>query len=244
MIFTDAELAVLKSDKIPTHVAIIPDGNRRWAKSESVKPGKGHEKGVDLIMNTVLAAKAIGIKAITFYGFSTENWKRSQEEVDLLLWLAECFLVQETPKMMQENVRFRSMGDLSRLSPHLRQVFENTAETTKNNTGIDFVIAMNYGARDEIVRAATKIAGKVKAGALSLDEINEELFAAHLDSHPLPDPDLLIRTSGENRISNFLLWQLSYAELYTIPLKWPEFSPKVLFEAVKTYQERERRQGL
>ena len=244
MMFSESELAELKNDRIPHHIAIIPDGNRRWAKSESLKPGKGHEKGVDLIMNTVLAAKAIGIKAITFYGFSTENWKRSQDEVDLLLWLAECFLVQETPKMMQENIRFRSLGDLDRLSPHLRQVFLNTAETTKNNDGIDFVIAMNYGSRDEIVRATKKIADKVRGGILSLDEINEELFAAHLDSYPLPDPDLLIRTSGENRISNFLLWQLSYAELYTIPLKWPEFTPKDLFEAVKTFQERERRQGL
>lgn len=244
MIFKESELAELNHQKIPRHVAIIPDGNRRWAKSESLKPGKGHEKGVDLIMNTVLAAKALGIKAITFFGFSTENWKRSPDEVDLLLWLAECFLVQETPKMMQENVRFRSLGDLSRLPLRLQEVFLKTAEATKNNDGIDFVIAMNYGARDEIVRAAKKIAEKVKNRALELNEINEELFASHLDSHPLPDPDLLIRTSGENRISNFLLWQLSYAELYTIPLKWPEFTPRDLFEAVKTFQERERRQGL
>lgn len=244
MIYSEEEIAELKGEKIPHHIAIIPDGNRRWAKSISLGIGKGHEKGTSLIMSTVLAAKALGIKAITFYGFSTENWKRSQEEVDILLWLSEMFLVQELPKMMEENVRFRTLGDLSRLTPHLRHVFENTKEATKDNTGIDFVIAMNYGARDEIVRAAKSLAEKVKEGTLLLDQIDETLFASHLDSHPLPDPDLLIRTSGENRISNFLLWQLSYAELYTVPLKWPEFTPRDLLQAVKTYQERERRQGL
>ncbi len=242
--FTESEKKSLDPAKIPHHVAFIPDGNRRWAKAQTLNVGKGHEKGVGLIMDTILAAKELGVKAVTFYAFSTENWRRPQEEVDLLLWLAELFLIEELPKMMKEGVRLRTMGDLSKLSPQLQKTFAKTKEATLNNSQIDFVIAMNYGARDEITRAVKSIGRKIKAGEIHPDEVTEECISHHLDSHPIPDPDLLIRTSGENRISNFLLWQLSYSEIYFSPLKWPEFDSKELLQAVKVFQDRERRQGL
>lgn len=241
--FSQAELRELDPVKIPRHIAFIPDGNRRWAKAQTLNVGKGHEKGVGLIMDTILAAKELGVKVVTFYAFSTENWRRPQEEIDILLWLAELFLIEELPRMMKEGVRFRTMGDLSKLSPQLQGTFNKTKEATKHNHDIDFVIAMNYGARDEITRAVREIGLKIKAGKLEPDHIHEDLISTHLDSYPLPDPDLLIRTSGENRISNFLLWQLSYSEIYFSSLKWPEFTSSELLQAVKVFQDRERRQG-
>lgn len=242
--FSKEELQSLDSTRIPRHIAIIPDGNRRWAKEQSLKMGKGHQKGADLIMDTVIAAKEMGVKAITFYGFSTENWKRSPEEVDLLLWLAEAFLTEQLPQMIKEGVRFRTLGVLEKLSPQLQKTFAKTKEATQYNDKIDFVIAMNYGARDEITRAVKRIVGEIQKGSLTLNDITEDLIDKNLDSYPLPDPDLLIRTSGENRISNFMLWQLSYSELYTVSCKWPAFTPKDLMEAVRIYQDRERRRGL
>jgi len=227
---------------IPRHIAFIPDGNRRWA--EKHYPGSfGHKTGADILIDTVKAAKKIGVKVVTFYSFSTENWVRSQEEVDALMWLFHTYLIDNRETMLEEGIRLGIIGDLARVPNPARSTILETKELTKHCTGIDMVLAINYGGRDEITRAVKKIAKGVHDQTIDPETIDEHMIAKHLDTHPWGDPELLVRTSGEMRLSNFLIWQLSYAEIHIVDALWPEFTPQHLQDAIAAYQKRERRHG-
>lgn len=228
---------------IPEHVAIILDGNGRWAKRRGLPRSIGHKEGCVTVEKTVEDAARLGIKYLTVYGFSTENWRRSSEEVGALMQLFRFYMVKLLKTAKANNVRVRMIGDRERFSPDIIQGIGKLVEETKDNTGMTFVIAVNYGGRDEIVRAAKKIAAEAKAGKLSPEEITEEAFSSYLDTDGMPDPDLLIRTSGELRLSNYLLWQLAYSELYVTECLWPDFNMEELKRAIEAYNKRERRFG-
>lgn len=242
-LFSAEKLSSLDPANIPQHVAIIMDGNRRWAKKRFFSTALGHSKGVDALMESVKAAKELGIKVLTVYGFSTENWKRSKLEVKILLEIFEQALLKHTEPMVQNGVRLHSIGDVSPFPSRFIDKLEESKERTSHCDGIDLVLALNYGGRDELRRAVSSIADDLEAGKLKKNQIDEELISSYLDTAKWNDPDLLIRTSGENRVSNFLLWQLSYSELYVTNQLWPDFSPENLLDAVLEYQNRERRLG-
>jgi len=233
----------LDKTRLPQHVAVIMDGNGRWAKHRSLPRILGHQKGVDTLKDLLRCCRDWGIPALTAYAFSTENWGRPLPEVEFLMTLFERVLRRELAEMMQENVRIRFVGDLSKLPPSLQEEIFRSMEDTKNNAGIEFTVATNYGGREEITQACQTIAAKVQKGIIKLEEINEVLFEEHLYTAGLPSPDLLIRTSGELRISNFLLWQLAYAEIYVTPTLWPDFDRSEFHQALVNYQSRERRFG-
>lgn len=228
---------------IPEHVAIILDGNGRWAKKRGLPRSMGHKEGCIAVEKTVEDAARLGIKYLTVYGFSTENWKRSSEEVGALMQLFRFYMVKLLKTAKANNVRVRMIGDRERFAPDIVQGIGKLVEETKDNTGMIFVIAVNYGGRDEIVRAARKIAAKAKEGEICPEEITEEAFSSYLDTDGMPDPDLLIRTSGELRLSNYLLWQLAYSELYVTECLWPDFNMEELKRAIEAYNKRERRFG-
>ncbi|HEV8051333.1 MAG TPA: polyprenyl diphosphate synthase [Parachlamydiaceae bacterium] len=242
-IFSPEQLAAINKSKIPRHVAIIPDGNRRWAKSQQEGSEKGHEAGAGTLIEIVKAGKALGIKALTFYLFSTENWTRPQEEVAALMWLLQEFLKEQCAEMVAEGVRLQTIGNLDALPQEVLTVLEETIAATAHCNQIDMILALNYGSRDEIRRAFHHIIDHYDAGKFQKEDVTEKLISSYLDTKPWGDPDLLIRTSGEMRVSNFLLWQLSYTEIYVTELLWPEFKPKDLFDAVADFQKRERRLG-
>ena len=225
------------------HFAIIMDGNRRWAKQKMLPSVAGHNEGVKALKKTVQAASDFGIKYITVYAFSTENWGRKKEEVDFLMFLLKETIRNETKEFNEKGVRIRILGDLSPLSEDLVQVLKNAEETTKDNRKINLQIAINYGARNEITNAVRKIAQETKAGNLNPEEITEETVSKYLYTSEVPDPDLLIRTGGENRISNYLLWQIAYTELYITEKFWPEFGEEELTKAVEEFACRQRRFG-
>ncbi len=237
------ELSELKKDRVPEHIAIIMDGNRRWAKMHHVPRFVGHWKGAENITRVVRAAKHLGVKIITVFAFSTENWNRSKEEVDDLMEIFERFLKDKRDHLKQEGVFLDSIGDLSHMPIQVQQAFEDTKKATEACTSIKLVLAMNYGGRDDIRRAALKLMRDYKEGAVSLESVTEELFSSYLDTREIPDPDLFIRPSGEKRISNFLLWQFAYTEIYVTDVLWPDFDHKQLLKAVIDYQHRERRLG-
>ena len=237
------ELSALKEGKIPRHIAIIPDGNRRWAKGRALKTKEGHEKGADGLMEIVKTAKGMGVEAITFYSFSTENWNRSKEEIEGLMWLIETYLKSQLETMKQEGIQFHAIGHLDPLPDSLKSQLRISSEETKSSNTIKLTLAFNYGGRDEITRALRKIASQVASQKIDIHEIDETMISNALDTRFLSDPDLLIRTSGECRLSNFLLWQLSYAEMVISPVLWPDFTPRHLAEAVQVFQQRERRRG-
>lgn len=241
--FTPEELASLDPHFVPSHVAIIPDGNRRWAKKHNAAAIKGHTKGADILMDIVKSAKQLGIKTITFYLFSTENWARNPMEVQALLWLLDSYLHEQCQNMIDHGIRLHTIGDTSRFSAKIKASLELTKARTVGCQEIDFVMALNYGARDELCRAFKAILKDYKQHKISEKEICEELITNYLDTAEWPDPDLLIRTSGEQRLSNFLLWQTSYSEFYTSDALWPEFTPSHLLKAVLHFQKRERRLG-
>lgn len=241
--FSPQELAHLDKKRIPRHVAIIPDGNRRWAKKLQENYDKGHQAGASNLIEIVNAGKSLGIKALTFYLFSTENWTRSKEEVGGLMWLLQEFLKEHCKEMQKQGVRLKTIGNIHALPKEVLSDIEKTIEATAHCNQIDMIFALNYGGRDEIKRAFHHILDNCLAGKLQKEQITENLIASYLDTTPWGDPDLLIRTSGEMRISNFLLWQLSYSEIYITDLLWPEFKPKDLLDAVTDYQKRERRLG-
>jgi undecaprenyl diphosphate synthase len=241
--FSPEKLATLDPTNIPQHVAIIMDGNRRWAKKNFFSTDLGHSKGVDALMNAVKAAKELGVKVLTVYGFSTENWKRSKIEVKLLLDLFEGALKKHTDSMVRNGIRLHSIGDISPFRPRFIQLLGESKEKTSQGKDLDLVLAMNYGGRDEIVRAVHSIITDVEKNNLRKEQINEQLIADYLDTAQWNDPDLLIRTSGENRVSNFLLWQISYSELYITERLWPDFSSEDLFNAIVDFQQRHRRLG-
>ena len=229
--------------KIPQHVAIILDGNGRWAKKRHLPRGFGHKAGATNLEQIMEDAWKLGIKYLTVYAFSTENWKRSVEEVKGIMNLLRDYLKKSIAKSNKNNMRVRFIGDRTRLDEDIIQSMVNLEEATKNNTGLQFNIALNYGGRDEITRAVKGIAQDVKEGKLSIEDITEDLISSRLDTAELPDPDLLIRTSGEIRLSNYLPWQLAYSEFYFCDTLWPDFDKDELIKAIDYYNGRDRRFG-
>ena len=223
------------------HIAIIMDGNRRWAKNKGLPSAIGHKKGVDALKSTVYACYDYGIKYLTVYAFSTENWNRKPEEVDFLMNLLGSTIKNELGELHSNNVVISFLGDLTKLAPKLQEILYNAIEVTKNNTGVHLQIAFNYGARDEIITATQKLAEKFAKG--EIQEITEENFSQQLYTANMPDPDLLIRTGGEIRVSNYLLWQIAYSEILIIKEFWPEFDGKTLAFAVQEFHNRHRRYG-
>jgi len=233
----------INKDRLPRHVAIIMDGNGRWAKKRGKHRIFGHKNGVISVRQVTEAAAELGIEYLTLYAFSTENWNRPREEVDALMALLVATLKDEAKTLMKNNVRLQAMGDLDVLP---RQVAENlnaVKERTAENTGLSLILAISYSAHWEITLAARKIAADIKAGTLTEEDITDELFGKYLNILDVPDPDMLIRTSGEFRISNFMLWQIAYSELYFTETLWPDFRKDDLYKAILSYQQRERRFG-
>ncbi|MCE5168090.1 isoprenyl transferase [Paenibacillus profundus] len=230
-------------ENIPQHVAIIMDGNGRWAKNRGLPRVAGHHTGMKAVKRVTIAANDIGIKVLTMYAFSTENWKRPKDEVDFLMKLPQEFLSIELNELIEKNVQVRMMGYRDRLPQHTVQALEEAIEKTKHNTGLILNFAMNYGSQRELIEGFRDITRKIEEGTLHVDDIDEDTIHNHLLSHNLPDPDLLIRTSGEMRLSNFMLWQLAYSELWFTDVYWPEFTERHLMEAVLEYQRRSRRYG-
>lgn len=225
------------------HIAIIMDGNRRWAKAHNLPSAFGHKKGVDALKATMRACDDFGIKYLTVYAFSTENWNRKPEEVSFLMDLLGTTLQNELKEMDENNVVISFIGDTTKLSEKLQKILKNAVETTKNNTGVNLQIAFNYGARDEIVHAVKNICKKIQSKELSLDEITEDIISNNLYTQNIPDPDLLIRTGGEMRVSNYLLWQIAYSEFIVTKRYWPEFDKKALSETISEFYGRQRRYG-
>lgn len=221
------------------HIAIIMDGNRRWAKERNLPSAVGHKKGVEALKKTLRACNDIGIKYLTVYAFSTENWKRTEEEVNFLMELLAITLTNELDEMHSEGVKISFIGDIAKLSDKLQKILKNSVEKTKNNTGVNLQIAFNYGARDEMVHAVKSILKE----KISPDEITEDIISNHLYTKDIPDPDLLIRTGGESRISNYLLWQIAYSEIIIVKEFWPEFGKDALVKAVEEFEKRQRRYG-
>ncbi|HHX8464486.1 TPA: isoprenyl transferase [Vibrio diabolicus] len=231
------------SDSLPKHIAIIMDGNGRWAKSKGKPRVFGHKKGVNAVRKTVVAASKLGIKAMTLFAFSSENWRRPEEEVGLLMELFITVLSSEVKKLHKNNLRLRVIGDTSRFSERLQKKIVEAENLTAGNTGMVINIAANYGGKWDITEAAKTLALKARNGEIRVEDINEQLITEHLTMADLPEVDLLIRTSGECRISNFMLWQMAYAEMYFTPEYWPEFDEDSLVEAVTWFINRERRFG-
>lgn len=229
--------------KQPKHIAIIMDGNRRWAKEHKLPIALGHKKGAETLERIVRYANKIGLEYITVYAFSTENWKRSEDEVSALMLLLKNYLDDYTQRADSENIKVRVIGDVSGLRKDLQDSIAVIEKRTVNNTGVSFNIAINYGGRDEMVKATQKIAEKVKSGELKVEDINEDLISNNLYTFDIPDPDLVVRTSGELRLSGFLLWQASYAELLFMDKYWPDFSNEDLDYAIEEYKKRHRKFG-
>jgi undecaprenyl diphosphate synthase len=230
-------------EKLPAHVAIIMDGNGRWAKQKGKFRVFGHNNGVVAVRDTVEAAAEIGVKHLTLYAFSTENWNRPKTEVNALMSLLVSTIHKETATLQKNNIRLKAIGDIDSLPKSCKNELLQAIEKTAGNTRMDLVLALSYSSRWEIINAVKNIAQEVKDGNLNIDEINENVFSNHLTTHGIPDPELLIRTSGEHRISNFLMWQISYSELYFTPKLWPDFRKEDLYEAILDFQQRERRFG-
>jgi undecaprenyl diphosphate synthase len=237
-------MQTLDPEKFPRHVAIIMDGNGRWAQERMLKRIVGHRKGVETVRNIVEECSRIGIRYLTLFAFSAENWLRPKTEVRSLMGLLKRYLSKEAERMMANNIRFNVIGDRSDLPEDVVLAVEKTIATTEGNTGMVLTLALSYGARQEITRAAARLAADIRQGSIRAEEITESLFAQYLYTADIPDPDLLIRTSGEMRISNFLLWQIAYTEMYFTDVNWPDFGTEALHSALLDYQARERRYGL
>ena len=231
--------------RIPRHVAIVMDGNGRWAESRRQPRLFGHRAGVESVQEVVAVAAELGIEVLTLYAFSSENWNRPKTEVSGLMGLLKTFLARELERMLANNIRLSCIGDLARLPADVREVLEQSMTATAANTGLVLNLALSYGGRDEITRSVRLIAQRCISGELGVADIDQDLIAAQLDTAqlPVPDPDLLIRTGGEARLSNFLLWQASYAEILFTPVMWPDFRRDALLEALRNFQGRERRFG-
>jgi undecaprenyl diphosphate synthase len=228
---------------MPRHVAIIMDGNGRWAAARGLPRAEGHRRGVEALRRTIRAAGEMGIKIVTIFSFSAENWSRPASEVGELMGLLRRFVRNDLAELHKSNVRVRVIGERTGLEPDIGRLLVEAEELTKNNDGLILVVAFNYGARQEIVRAAKRVAQAVKQGELGLSDIDMDLLGRFLDAPDIPDPDLIIRTSGEKRLSNFLLWQAAYSELVFVPTYWPDFDRATLESAIREYQQRERRFG-
>ena len=239
----DISLEDVDMARVPGHVSIIMDGNGRWATARGLDRSQGHVAGVDSLREAVTTSVRLGLDVLSVYAFSTENWKRPQKEVNLLMHLFATTLVHELPLFHQENVRLRFFGDIEALPEETRLVFQKGLDETADHDGMTFALAVNYGSRAEIARAARELAREAVAGERELGSIDADAVASRLYTQGLPDPDLLIRTSGELRLSNYLLWQLAYSEFYVTPTLWPDFSRWDMLRAVKSYQSRDRRFG-
>ncbi len=237
------ELNGLDKSRLPQHVAIIMDGNGRWAKLRGKNRIEGHRRGKTSVRVIVEMSRKIGIRYVSLYAFSTENWFRPHDEVDALMGLLEHYLAAEQAKMMRYGIRLLAIGDRSRLPANVRSTLEKVIELTRDNQRMTVVLALSYSGRDEIVRMAKEMARQTRDHKLDPEEIDEKTVAAHLDTRGVPDPDLLIRTSGEMRISNFYLWQIAYSELYVTPTLWPDFREREYLQALLDYQRRRRRFG-
>jgi undecaprenyl diphosphate synthase len=238
----EQDLAGTAAD-VPRHVAIIMDGNGRWAAARGLPRVEGHRRGVEALRKTVRAAGEIGIRCLTIFSFSSENWQRPASEVRDLMGLLRLFIRRDLAELHGSGVRVRVIGERHSLDSEIRRLLEEAEELTRANTGLVLVVAFNYGARDEIARAVRRIAANVASGAMKPDAITEELIGQNLDAPDIADPDLIIRTSGEQRLSNFLLWQAAYSELVFTPVYWPDFDRAVLEQAIEEYRRRERRFG-
>lgn len=230
-------------DKLPQHIAIIMDGNGRWAKSRGEKRTFGHKNAISAVRNAINACQEVGVPFLTLYTFSSENWNRPEEEVSTLMTLLYETLLSESSDMLSKGLRLWVIGNIDELPELVREQLLNVLEITKNNTKANLILAINYGSQKEIIKAVKEISQKVKNGTLSTEDINEKTFENHLYTKNFPAVDLMIRTSGEIRISNFLLWQLAYAELQFLDVLWPDFSKEDLFKAIVDYQKTERRYG-
>ena len=240
---SEPKLSEAAQASLPTHVAIIMDGNGRWAKARHLPRVEGHRNGVESVRAVIRAAGEVGVKYLTLYAFSVENWNRPKDEVDTLMKYLARFLKNEIGELNRNNVRLEAIGQIWRLPEAVQEQLAKTRAALARNTGLTLVLALSYGSRTELVEAARSIAEKVKAGGLEPAEINERLVSEHLYTRHHPDPDLLIRTSGELRVSNFLLWQISYAEFVITPTLWPDFRKAQFFEALEEYARRHRRFG-
>ena len=230
-------------ENMPKHIAIIMDGNRRWAKSKGLPVALGHKQGAETLEKVVRHANRIGLEYITVYAFSTENWKRAEEEVKSLMLLFQSYLDKYAKIADSENIKVQFLGDLTQLSEKMQKSMNDCIERTKENTGVTFNIALNYGGRNEIINAIKQISLKVKNGECDIENIDEQMVSNHLYTKGMPDPDLLIRTSGEMRLSNFLLWQVAYSEFLFVEKNWPDFSEEDLDYAIEVYKKRTRKYG-
>lgn len=237
------ELANIDPEKLPKHVAIIMDGSGRWAKKRALNRVRGHEEGAESVRDIVRTSREIGIGWLTLYAFSEENWTRPKYEVEALMKLLRRFLKSELDEMLENGIRFETIGRIHKLPRDIQQIIQETKAKTSSNNQMVLILALSYGGRQELNDAFQKIGGKIKTGELKPEDITEELISKALYTADIPDPDLLIRTSGEQRISNFLLWQIAYAEFYITPTLWPDFRKKEYLCAIQAYQQRERRFG-
>ncbi|HLR14564.1 MAG TPA: isoprenyl transferase [Bacillota bacterium] len=228
---------------IPHHVAIIMDGNGRWAKSKGLPRIAGHKEGMNNVTKTVRAANKYGVKVLTLYAFSTENWKRPKSEVDFIMKLPKQFLHVYLPEMIENNVQIRTIGEFEALPAHTKEAVGYAMDQTKDNDGLILNLALNYGSRYELLRAMKQVMTEVEASSLTLEELDEEMLSSYLYTNGTSDPDLLIRTSGEKRVSNFLLWQIAYAELWFTDVLWPDFDEDTFVSALRDYEQRKRRYG-
>jgi undecaprenyl diphosphate synthase len=235
--------AATDAGTIPAHIAIIMDGNGRWAKSRGLPRAEGHRRGAEAVRRVVESASDIGVSYLTLFGFSSENWKRPEREVEDLMLLLRLYLRSEIAEMHKNNVRFLMIGDRSKLPKTVVELIDHAESTTIGNTGLTLVLALSYGARQEIVAAVKNLCERVKNEDLQIDEIDDAAFASCLLTNSVPDPDLVIRTSGEQRVSNFLLWQIAYSEFVFMDILWPDFGENELRQAITEYQSRERRYG-
>lgn len=233
----------LTAEKLPQHIAIIMDGNGRWARKRGLPRIEGHRRGVRSVRETIEECAELGIEQLTLYCLSSENWKRPQRELDMLMRLLEQYLIEERSEILRQDLRFAMIGRREGLSDGVLREAERTTDLSRNNRGTRLCLAVNYGGRQELVDAMRRVAIRVRDESLNIEQIDEELVAAHLDTAGMPDPDLVIRTAGEMRMSNFLLWQASYAEFWVTTKFWPEFRPADLHAALRDYAQRERRFG-
>lgn len=240
---TEKVLAEINRERLPQHIAIIMDGNGRWARLRGEQRVFGHHNGVDSVRQTAEAAAELGVRYLTLYAFSTENWNRPKEEVDALMHLLVITINNEIKTLTDNKIRLRAIGNLHCLNPEVKQQLQEAMDKTSGNDRMDLILALNYSGRWEIVDAMKKLATRVKNGELEPSQISQQMVAASLDSAGIPDPELLIRTSGEYRMSNFLMWQTAYTEFYFTPVLWPDFRKQHLYEAIVDFQHRERRFG-
>ncbi len=239
----EEKISKLDTGRIPRHVAIIMDGNGRWARNRAMDRSKGHVEGVTSVNRITRLSSDIGIKYLTLYAFSTENWNRPKEEVEALMQLIGWTIRKETPELFANNVKIRLIGEIDRLPAEVRESLEEGCRVTKDCTGLNLLLCLSYSSRWEISEAARRLAREVSRGELKADDITEDTISQHLTTAGIPDPDLLIRTGGEQRISNFLLWQIAYSELYFTSVLWPDFDREEYLDAILEFQNRERRFG-